>query len=118
MRGANLDFHGDLLAGGEAVDFSGVGEGNAFAVPHTAVGMRALEVLESTLDVTVVVGVLLVEDLVSTGGFEAIAWKTRGGAGYEAVSGDRGGQARKGDDRCEGLHGDGWLQRWWREKEC
>ena len=109
VRGTDLNLHGDDLAGGVLEDLTSVGEWDTLALPHAAVRVVTLEVLESTLDVTVVVGALLVVDLVTAGSLEAITRKTGRGGGDETVGGDGGGEASKGNGGGVGLHFDGWV---------
>lgn len=109
---ADLDLHGDDLAGGVLEDLTGVLEGDTLALPHAAVGVRTLEVLESALDVAVEVGALLVVDLVTAGSLEALAGHTGSGGGDEAVGGDGGGEASKGNGGGVGLHFESWLVDW------
>ena len=105
----DLDLHGNDLTSGVVEDLTSVGKGDTLALPHAAVRVVALEVLERTLDVAVVVGALLVVDLVTAGSLEAIARETGRGGGDEAVGGDGGGEASKGNGGGVGLHFDGWL---------
>lgn len=81
VRGMDLNLHGDDLASGVGEDLAGVGEGNALALPHLAVGVVAVKVLEGTLDVAILVGVLGVVDLITAGGLRP--WPGRRGVGEE-----------------------------------
>ena len=112
VGGTDLNLHRNDLTRGVLVDLAGVSERDTLALPHAALGVRALKVLESTLDVAVAVGVLLVVDLVTAGGPEAVTGETGGGGGDEAVGGDGGGEASEGDGGGVGLHFDGWLLGW------
>ena len=76
VRSADFNLHGDDLAGGVGEDLAGVGEGDALALPNLAVGVVALQVLDRTLDIAVLVGVLGVVDLVTAGGLEAVTGHT------------------------------------------
>lgn len=106
---ADLDLHGNDLASGVGEDLTSIGEWDTLALPHAAVGVVTLKVLEGTLNVAVVVGALLVVDLVTAGSLEAITGQTGSGGGDEAVGGNRGGEASKGNSGGVGLHFDGWL---------
>jgi hypothetical protein len=104
VRGMDLNLHGDDLASGVGEDLAGIGEGDALALPHLAVGVVAVEVLEGTLDIAILVGVLGVVDLITAGGLEAITGQTGSGRGDEAVGGDGGGKASNGKGGGVGLH--------------
>lgn len=101
MGSTNLDGHWDLLAGRVREDFAGIFEGNTFALPDAAIWVRALEVLESSLDISVSVGRLLVEDLITASGLETLAGHTGSRAGDGAVSSNRRGEASNGN--CGGV---------------
>jgi hypothetical protein len=106
VRSTDLNLHGDLLASGVAEDLTGILERNTLALPDTAVWVRALEVLDGTLNIAVLIRILRVEDLVTAGSLEAGAGLTRSGAGDEAVGGNGGDEASSGDDGRVGLHCD------------
>lgn len=106
MWGADINRNGDDLTGGVAKYFASVRKGNTLAVPKAAVRVGALEVLDRTLDVAVVVGVLLVINLFTAGGLEAVTGQTRRGTSDVAVSGDRGDEASEGNGGGVGLHFD------------
>lgn len=107
---ADLDLHGDLLASSVGEDLAGIGEWDTLALPHAAVGVVTLEVLESTLDVAEVVGALLVVDLVTAGSLEAITGETGRGRRDVTVGGDGGDEASEGNGGGVGLHVEfGWL---------
>lgn len=103
---ADLDGHGNDLAGGVREDLAGILERNTLAVPHAAVRVATLEVLERTLDVSIAVRVLLVENLVTAGGLETITGQTGLGAADETVSGNSGDEASDGNGGRVGLHCD------------
>lgn len=104
---ADFDLHGDDLTSGVLEDLTSVGEGNTLALPHAAVRVVTLEVLESTLNVSVVVRGLGVVDLVTTGSLEAIAGHTGSRLADEAVGCDGRGKAGNGSGDGVGLHCDG-----------
>jgi hypothetical protein len=117
MGSADLNLDRNLLARSVAEDLAGVRKGNTLALPDAAVGVRALEVLNGTLDVTVLVGVLGVEDLITTSSLQAGTWLTRNGALDEAVGGDGGDEASKGDGSSVGLHC-AWFESVSERKRC
>lgn len=104
VRSADLDRHRNDLASGIAEDLTGIRERHTLAVPHAAVGVRALQVLESTLDVAIMVRVLLVEDLVTASGLETITGETGLGRADEAVGGNGRDEASEGSDGGVGFH--------------
>ena len=106
MGSTDLDLHGNDLASSVGEDLTSIGEWDTLALPHAAVGVFTLKVLESTLDVAVMVGALLVVDLVTAGSLEAITGETGSRGGDEAVSGDGGSEASEGNSSGVGLHFD------------
>lgn len=109
VRSADLDLHRDDLTSRVGEDLTSIGEWDTLALPHAAVGVVTLKVLESTLDIAVVVGALLVVDLVTAGSLEAVTGETGRGRADEAVSGDGGSEASEGNGGGVGLHLDCWL---------
>lgn len=108
VRRVDIDSHGDDLAGSVGVHLGVVGKWYTLALPDLAVGLGALHVLNGTLDIAEVIGVLVVEDLLSTSSCEARTRKTRLRASDIAVGSDGGDEARKCDSRvrfhsCGGL---------------
>jgi hypothetical protein len=105
---ADLNLHGDDLTGSVGEDLAGIREGNTLAVPHPAVGVVTLEVLEGTLDVAEVVTVLLVVDLVTADLLKTLAGHTGSGRGNVSVGSDGGDEASKGNSSGVGLHFEFW----------
>lgn len=88
MGRTDLNSHGNDLTGGVGEDLTGVRERNTLALPHAAVRVGAVEVLQSALDISVVIGRLLVVNLVTAGGLETITGQTGLGRADIAVGGD------------------------------
>lgn len=106
VRSADLDSHGNDLTSGVGKDLAGVRERHTLALPHAAVRVRALKVLESALNIAIVIRRLLVVDLLTASGLETIARSTGSGRGDEAVSGNGGNEASEGNGSGVGLHSD------------
>ena len=100
---ADVDDHGDLLAGGVFLDIVlVVGKLVTLAEPDVALGglVVALRLgdLKLTLDVAVVVRLLVVVDLLTAGGGHGSAGHTGLGRGDETVAVDGGSKSRKDDE--------------------
>ena len=106
MRGADLHFHRNFLAGTEVVDITRVRKGNTLALPDFAVRVGALQILNGSLNIAVVVGELRVVDLIAANGFEAITRHTRRRFDDETVSSHGRDKARKRDGGGVRLHVD------------
>jgi hypothetical protein len=100
----DLNLHGDDLARSVLEDLGGILECETLALPHLAVGVFTLEVLESTLDVAVVVRGLLVVDLLTAVLLETLTGHTGRRGADVAVGGDGGDEASKGNGSGVGLH--------------
>jgi hypothetical protein len=103
---ANLNLHGNLLAGSVVEDLTGIFEGNTLALPDAAVWVGALEVLHGALDIAKLVRRLLVKDLITAGGLETRAGLTGSRRLNEAVGGNGRGKASQGNGGRERLHSD------------
>lgn len=100
---ADVDDHGDLLAGGVFLDIVlVVGKLVTLAEPDVALGglVVALRLgdLKLALDVAVVVRLLVVVDLLTAGGGHGSAGHTGLGRGDETVAVDGGSKSRKDDE--------------------
>jgi hypothetical protein len=101
---ANFDFHRNLLARSVVENLASVLKGNTLALPDAAVRVGALQVLHRALNVAKLIGRLLVEDLVTASGLEALAGLTRSRRLDEAVGGNRRSKASKGNGGGKRLH--------------
>lgn len=121
MGGADVEFERYDLPGCVGLHVCGVVlELVTLAEPDVALGGVVVGLggghLELALDVAVVVSLLVIVDLLATGGFHGSANYTRLRRGDHSVAVDSDGQAGHGKSRCSVLHVD-WRTMWgWQEK--
>lgn len=100
----DLDRHWDRLSRSVVEDFTSVRKRDTLALPHAAVGMGTLKVLDRALNVSIMVRDLVVIDLITTRSLETISWHARGRAADVAMGGHGSNEASKGSDDGVGLH--------------